>query len=161
MSIEQKILEAHVAHVEARELRDSLIRKAVRNGCTRYSLAKYMQDRIGEDRALSQSAIRAIDAGKFLYVCAPPEGRPVKIGGTGNLSDRLLAHNQRNPLGIKDLKLAFATPKIEAAAAVETYAHWLLRDHKICGEWFDVSVEEACHAIEKALADTDVAHDRV
>lgn len=37
------------------------------------------------------------------------------------------------------------------AAPVEAYAHWLLRDRRKHGEWFDVTLPEAVAAIESAV----------
>lgn len=38
-----------------------------------------------------------------------------------------------------------------AALSVERYAHWLLREKQISGEWFDVTAEEAADAVSAAI----------
>src|SRR5579884_12285 len=51
------------------------------------------------------------------------------------------------------LRVAYAIEcGIAEAPAVERQAHILLMDRRLAGEWFDISVDEAKAAIDKALA---------
>jgi hypothetical protein len=86
---------------------------------------------------------------RYIYVIGPPGG-PQKVGLAANARRRVaeLQVGSHTPL-----KLGFSV-EIEAAEAwpVESYAHWILRDHSVGGEWFSVSVEDAVRAIGEAIA---------
>lgn len=88
----------------------------------------------------------------WVYIIGPSQG-PVKVGHSGAPESRV---RQLQPKSYERLILLGAYPVGQARAlAVERYAHWLLREHALGGEWFNTTVEVAAQAIHDAIA-TDV-----
>lgn len=91
------------------------------------------------------------DPGKYLaYVIGPNTG-PQKIGIAVAPDLRAESLQPGNP---QRLRVALELDTGEHhAASVEVRAHWILRDRRLAGEWFDVTAEEACAALNQALTD--------
>jgi hypothetical protein len=85
-------------------------------------------------------------AASNVYVFKSDHGL-VKIGKSGNPEKRLKYVQCASGLA---LNLAHVR-ELKNAAAVEHAAHVLLRDKRRCGEWFDVSIEDAIKAIDQAI----------
>lgn len=83
-----------------------------------------------------------------VYVMGNPRG-PQKIGIAKNPAARLWAVQSGNH---STISLSF-TERLErqAAAKVESHAHWLLRDRRLSGEWFNVTPEKAAEAVRTAI----------
>lgn len=84
-----------------------------------------------------------------IYVIGGPPD-VVKVGFAVDLQRRLAQLQTASPHRLTVL-FRQETPA-EDAAAVETQAHWILRDHRRNGEWFEVTVETAAAAIRSAHA---------
>lgn len=86
-----------------------------------------------------------------VYVAGSGRG-PKKVGVATSPARRLraLATGHGRPL---KLLFSAAVPPDVAVTDVERRAHWLLRDRKTHGEWFDVSAKAAIDAVERAIAD--------
>lgn len=86
-----------------------------------------------------------------VYVAGSGKG-PKKVGVAIDPPRRLraLATGHGRPL-----RLLFSAPVPAEFAAmdVERRAHWLLRERKTHGEWFDVSAKAAIDAVERAIAE--------
>jgi hypothetical protein len=83
-----------------------------------------------------------------LYVVGSSRG-PKKIGIAANPALRLRALRTGNSRAIS---LLFSAPAPEGLATnIERRAHWLLRDKKTNGEWFDVSAKAAIDAVQRAI----------
>ena len=106
----------------------------------------------------------------IVYVIAPDENGPCKIGITANLQERLhglqpgcwlplRAHAVRacfrRDLTIESLAKAMSS----GARKVEEAVHRELTacDVRLCGEWFDISAGEAVQAIEVAAKKNECA----
>jgi hypothetical protein len=86
----------------------------------------------------------------YAYVIGAIDG-PQKIGVATTPTQRLVMLQSGNAAS---LVLSGAIPMSRAEAfAVERQAHWLLRDDRLRGEWFDVSPGEALAAVQQAYAD--------
>ena len=98
------------------------------------------------------TALKAAEAERFVYVIGPETGAQ-KVGVTNSPELRRVALS----VGGKALRI-HATVAVQAieALAVERYAHCLLYDHHVRGEWFDVSPQVATEAI--CLAATRIAN---
>jgi hypothetical protein len=73
----------------------------------------------------------------------------VKIGRSQKPAERMASLQTAH---YEPLKLAFSLPCDEAQAAlIERFAHVMLREKRLAGEWFGVTVEEATQAIQAAL----------
>ena len=84
----------------------------------------------------------------YLYVIGPEVG-PVKVGRSMQPLARL---KQLEGKACMRLFLTGQWPIGQAIGlAAERYAHWLLRDKSVKGEWFDVSRDEAVAAVERAI----------
>ncbi len=81
-----------------------------------------------------------------VYVMAAENGQR-KIGRSKNLESRLIAIRgvARCPV-----ELEFHCEPTHESVAVERITHFLLKDKRIDGEWFSVSLEEARNAIIEA-----------
>jgi hypothetical protein len=94
--------------------------------------------------------VAAMPDTSYLYAIGSTNG-PIKVGHSMDVSHRL------GQLQAKVTQRLFITGKWpvgqQIALAAERYAHWLLRDHSLGREWFDVSREQAVCAIERALAE--------
>lgn len=105
-----------------------------------------------------------------LYLIAPTDDGPTKVGVSGNLQARILALQIGSwlPLQIYGFRLAMfkrgasrypsiRTEFYSAAMAVETTTHQTLRDlgFGMSGEWFDVSPAEALLVMKKCAAIRD------
>lgn len=91
----------------------------------------------------------------YLYVVGPSVG-PVKIGRSMCPPKRL--KQLEGKTGMK-LHLTGQWPIGQAIAlGAERYAHHLLRDKHVAGEWFDVSAAEASAAVAIAVATDHVAN---
>lgn len=84
----------------------------------------------------------------YLYVIGADSG-PCKVGYSV-APKRRLADLQRPET--RQLFICGSWPVGHAQAlATERYAHWLLREHQVSGEWFDVPSEIAGDAVSRAL----------
>lgn len=83
----------------------------------------------------------------FVYAIGT-KGGPHKIGMTKNVKGRFHSIQSLNP---KKMFIAFSI-EVQESGAVEDYAHWLLREKHISGEWFKIDSNEAKEAIENAIA---------
>lgn len=90
---------------------------------------------------------------RCVYVIAS-EKSGTKIGLSTNLERRVSAVQRKKITG--PCSIYFATELREDAYVLEALAHELLDSHRISGEWFDVTPEEAkvavIHAMEKISA---------
>ncbi len=86
----------------------------------------------------------------FIYVIGAHRG-PKKVGLAANPLARMRSIQTGNG---KDVALlhTVAVP-VETASMIERRAHWLLRDTKVCGEWFDVSESVAKKSVDQAVAE--------
>ena len=100
------------------------------------------------------TALKAAKAERFIYVIGPEEG-PQKVGVTSTPTIRLAALS----VGGKALRI-HATVAVQAieATAVERYAHCLLYEYHVRGEWFDVPPHMAADAIVAAAAAVSEGH---
>jgi hypothetical protein len=91
---------------------------------------------------------RTIDGTAYVYVLGPSDA-PQKVGIANNPRRRLgeLQNGNHLPLRLAD----FHAVASDQAAAVEEYAHYLLRDAHLRGEWFDTSPQAASAAIKDAI----------
>ena len=87
-------------------------------------------------------------ADAFLYVIGEAEG-PHKVGLSVSPRRRLAELQIGSPRGLS-LKRTSAA-RYAAAAKIENYAHWLLRESAVRGEWFDVTDEAAWVALTAAV----------
>lgn len=85
----------------------------------------------------------------FVYVLGPVEG-PQKIGISVAPNVRFQTMQAANAVELK----CWYTVEVptDLARSIELYAHALLIDARVRGEWFNVSVEDAIAAINKAVA---------
>lgn len=89
------------------------------------------------------------DLVEYVYIIGPAEG-PVKVGKSEAPETRI---KQLQAKTNEVLYLMGKWPLGRAhSLAVERYVHWLLRDKAIGREWFDVTREEAAHAIDTAIS---------
>lgn len=84
----------------------------------------------------------------FVYVIGSPDG-PQKIGIAKDVQKRR-KEIQTGSHFVLQLASAIEVP-IDLAVHVECYAHWLLRDCRLAGEWFRVSPGRAIVAVREAL----------
>lgn len=90
-----------------------------------------------------------LPAAYCVYVLGPEDG-PQKVGVSNDLRRRLVSIQNGNHL---DLCIAAAFPvQRSEARMVEKFAHRLLWEFKIRGEWFDVTPEQAAAAVMRAVA---------
>lgn len=84
----------------------------------------------------------------FVYVIGAPKG-PQKIGIAKNVQ---LRQNQIQTGSHARLSLAGVMEvSPDLAVHVECFAHWILRDCRLAGEWFRVSPKRALAAVKEAL----------
>lgn len=83
---------------------------------------------------------------KSVYVISVPNG-PVKIGSSGSPALRLRSLQTGFPT---ELKLHHQQQSTDAHLA-ERAAHYILREKRLHGEWFDVSVDAAIAAVASVL----------
>jgi hypothetical protein len=83
----------------------------------------------------------------FVYVMKCGAG-PVKIGGSNVPSIRMREVQTGNPYPVT-IEALFKTNR---ASAVESRTHKFLAKKRMCGEWFDVSVDEAVEAVMHVAA---------
>ncbi|MHC2016282.1 GIY-YIG nuclease family protein [Methylobacterium sp. CM6247] len=84
----------------------------------------------------------------FLYVIGSREDGPHKVGLSVDPGRRLKGLQTGNPRRLV-VKRAAPSPTNDASA-VERYAHYLLRESAILGEWFNVTEEAAWVALVAA-----------
>jgi hypothetical protein len=84
----------------------------------------------------------------FVYVIA---GRYVKIGQSRNPKGRLDALKTGSPY---PLSLVLQL-ECDGAEMAERIAHGYLCDHRLSGEWFDVSPDEGIEAVRNAVAEVE------
>lgn len=82
-----------------------------------------------------------------VYVIGPAEG-PQKIGVAANPETRRQTLQVASLVPLQ-LSLSLALPR-KVAVAVENYAHWLLKEVKVRGEWFRLSPAEAKKVVRDA-----------
>lgn len=87
----------------------------------------------------------------FIYMIAPSEKPPIKIGRADNVDSRLISLQVGNPAELFILA-RFPVPWA-SAQRVEREVHQRLEEKRRRGEWFDVSADEADAAIRAAIAD--------
>jgi hypothetical protein len=84
----------------------------------------------------------------FVYVIGAQDG-PQKIGIAGDVQKRLRAIQTGSHVPIS---VAMSAPvDAEMSPYVENYAHWLLRDQRLAGEWFRVTPGLAGKAVQEAI----------
>ena len=83
-----------------------------------------------------------------VYVIGPKIG-PKKIGMANNPSARRREIQVGNPKLVSVLHSIESPPDL--SSLIENMAHKLLRDKRLCGEWFNVTTEEAVKAINDAI----------
>lgn len=91
----------------------------------------------------------------YIYAFGVPSG-PIKIGYSMNPKKRLLMIEKEQ--GQRLIVMGKWPVGLLKAHAVERYAHWLLRDKHYHGEWFNISLDEAVSAVEKASTELDGIH---
>ncbi len=85
---------------------------------------------------------------RVVYIIGSHHG-PKKIGVASDLMRRLAFIQTSSPVRLKILaEVLMAT---DVAVKVEAYAHWLLRDAHITGEWFNVLTDDAVKAVKSAV----------
>lgn len=84
----------------------------------------------------------------FVYIIGATDG-PQKIGIARDVTRRLqfIQSGSYTPLAVAHAVAADA----ELAPHVENYAHWILREHRLSGEWFRVTPQEAAKAVGEAI----------
>ncbi len=102
---------------------------------------------------------RNITPKRYVYVIGAIN-RPVKIGVTGNITVRLvhLRHGSPERLNVWHIEDAG-----NIARAVERTSHYLLRDHRLSGEWFDIPPLDAVATIKnvrRAIESGDISSKR-
>lgn len=97
----------------------------------------------GEDMDDLKNAER--EWGDFVYVMQCEPG-PVKVGVATSVTARCAMLQTGNPYLVKVTAAFMCSQSIR----VEREAHRLLGRNRMCGEWFDVSVETAVAAVQKA-----------
>lgn len=83
----------------------------------------------------------------FIYVIAPDENGPVKVGISANPYSRLSALQIGSAAELK-VFAAFAVPSKEIALWFEGCFHDTQRQRRIRGEWFDLSAPDAAIVIQ-------------
>jgi len=76
---------------------------------------------------------------------------PLKIGMANNPAARLRSIQTGSPQPIRLLR-HFAV-ETEQARRVERRTHLGLLDHRLAGEWFEISLDQAVAAVEQAMAE--------
>lgn len=84
----------------------------------------------------------------YVYVIGSPNG-PTKVGYSVDTERRL--KNLQRPITQRIQIFGKWPVGYSSALAVERYAHWLLREKQISGEWFDVTPDEASEAVARAV----------
>lgn len=86
-----------------------------------------------------------------LYVIGPTRG-PKKIGIAKNPERRIRALGTGHS---RPLRLLYScrVPSESVAVDIERRAHWLLRERRMHGEWFDVGARAAIEAVQRAVAE--------
>lgn len=87
----------------------------------------------------------------FLYVIAESDAGPCKVGHAANPRTRLALLQTGNPRRIT-LEYMAAVGDAETA---EQFAHTVLWETRILGEWFDVGVERATAAVRLAVQEVE------
>jgi hypothetical protein len=90
-----------------------------------------------------------------VYVIGGEVG-PQKIGISNNLESRLINLQSGRPYKLR-LVTCVRRPNGDARA-VERVAHHLLREKRLDGEWFGVSIEEAVQAVTRAVEMVEAGH---
>jgi hypothetical protein len=86
----------------------------------------------------------------FLYIIGEPEPCwNVKIGITSNIGSRLSQLQPGHPSRLV-VHRSYAFDERYAAFRAERQAHEFFDDARMCGEWFDITPEEAIMGIEEA-----------
>lgn len=86
----------------------------------------------------------------YIYIIGPSDG-PQKIGKAADPQSRLQLFQTGNHLALS-ISATFAVTRDEVTA-IERYAHCLLSEYRVRGEWFNVSPTEAANAIQRAIED--------
>ncbi|QPF81717.1 GIY-YIG nuclease family protein [Bradyrhizobium genosp. L] len=84
----------------------------------------------------------------FVYVIGAVSG-PQKIGIARDVQKRMKTIQSGS---FEPLAIGFCLESPDLAVHIESYAHWLLRDHRMSGEWFKVSPDAAISAVKEAAA---------
>lgn len=95
---------------------------------------------------MSDSQMKAT---RHIYVIGSPSG-PFKIGIATNLKGRLSSIQTGSPVKVSVIHVVIV-PR-EDAISVEGHAHKLLHAHRMSGEWFNVSSEDAKGAVIRAVS---------
>jgi hypothetical protein len=93
------------------------------------------------------AAVLPLPAQAYVYVIGAEDG-PQKIGVAIDPQERCRMFQTANHVLLK-ISLSIPVSRNQARY-VERYAHWLLEDKHVRGEWFDVSPDEARQVIETA-----------
>jgi hypothetical protein len=86
---------------------------------------------------------------RSIYVVQSGPG-PVKVGIAGRVAQRLSQLRVSSPV---PLHLFFCAETDDDVASLEKRTHRILRDSHMSGEWFNVTAQEAAHAVVQAAGD--------
>ena len=86
----------------------------------------------------------------YVYLLKSNKKDTLKIGKTTNLEQRMKSFNSCSKhLGTEDEIFEFLhTIKVDKYSELETFLHKKFSDKRVCGEWFNITVEEFIHALE-------------
>lgn len=84
----------------------------------------------------------------FVYVITHARLDGVKIGRAFDADSRLKSYQTGCPR--REYKLAYVSPYSEDCVALEKAVHALLDDHRLEGEWFNLTPQEAAEAVTGA-----------
>ena len=90
-----------------------------------------------------------IEARTFLY-CIGTEDGPVKVGITGNLGSRLAALQNGSATKL-EIIWVYTTEDRNAALNMERAFHEVYAEHRLQGEWFQITAELAFEGLETAV----------
>jgi Arc/MetJ-type ribon-helix-helix transcriptional regulator len=84
----------------------------------------------------------------YIYGVSGSDG-PIKVGFSTNLHLRL--QTLRFAFS-RELEVMFYVPvDVEQVREIEKLAHFILRDRRVKGEWFDINADEALAAVQSAI----------
>lgn len=92
--------------------------------------------------------IAALPAQAYVYVIGAPDG-PIKIGVAADAAARCAMLQVGNPAALTVLHKVSVSRR--DVYFVERYAHALLSDDRIRGEWFDVEPDQAIAAVNASV----------
>lgn len=93
-------------------------------------------------------------SGDYVYAIQREAGGPIKIGKAVNVKARLAGLQTGTHEKLVILR-EWSRPKGDGVL-VERMSHSFLDEHRVGGEWFAVTLEQAAEAIERAMALADI-----